>query len=489
MQNSNTELLTEVNAPGAWKADLSAGFSVFLIALPLSIGIAVASNVPATAGLIAAIIGGILGSFFPATSVTINGPAAGLIAVVLACVSELGGGDALLGFRRTLAVTVVAGICQILLGFVRAGSLAKFFPSAVIHGMLASIGIIIVSKQIHVLLGVVPHSGNPLALLGEIPASVGHLNLLIATIGILSLFVLTGIARAKGSWTRFLPAPLLVAAIGVALGAFFDLEHAHIVRLLSHDFQVGPGYLLNIPANLSSNPAAALFRPDFSIIFSAVSIRMIITVCLVASIESVLSAAAVDKLDPWKRASKPNLELIAKGCCNTLCGLIGGLPIISEIVRSSANVRFGARTRKANFFHGLFILAALLLIPALLHRIPLAALAAILVMVGVRLASPAEFKHQFQLGWDRFFVFCLTIFVTLTTDLLVGVLVGFAADRVIAVLRRGAVAIARRGEATARPEAHVAVRGKFAFPETSTSPSAVATATAKAEVPSSSSDS
>lgn len=400
------------------KPDLVSGFLVFLIALPLCLGISLASGYPPTGGLITAIVGGTLVSLLGSARLTIKGPAAGLIVVAIGAVTELGGG--VVGYKRALAVGVVAGIVQIILALARAGVLGEIMPSAVVHGMLAAIGVIIIAKQAHVLLGVSPHSKEPLHLLAEIPHSLANLNPEVFLIGFISLTILFGLPMLKSKAAKRIPGPMLVLAVAVPLGLVFNLEHEHVYNFLKHVYHVGPNYLIRLPASLLS----AIAFPDFSVIFSATSIKYVIMFSLVGTIESLLSVTAVDSLDPQRRTSDLNRDLLATGIGNTVAAAIGGLPMISEIVRSKANIDSGAQSRWSNFFHGMFLLAALALIPGLLQEIPMAALAAMLVYTGTRLASPKEFVHVYKIGPEQLILFVVTLLVTLATDLLIGVGVG-----------------------------------------------------------------
>jgi len=417
----------------AWRRDLLSGFLVFLIALPLCLGIAMASGFPPVAGIITAVVGGVLATWLGSAPLTIKGPAAGLIVIALGAVGELGAGDAHVGYRRALACIVVAAGFQVVFALLRAGTLGDFFPSAVVHGMLAAIGIIIVSKQSHVVMGVAPHAKEPLMLIAEIPASLMRMNPEIMLIGVISLIILFGHPRLRGylSFIRRVPAPLLVLAVAIPLASLFDLEHLHMYRepLFRHDYQIGPDFLVNLPKNL----IAAVTFPDFSHVFGGVSIKYIVMFALVGSIESLLSAKAVDTLDPLKRRSNLDKDLLATGVGNLIAGLLGGLPMISEIVRSSANIGYGARSRLSNFFHGVFLLLFVAFAPSLIHHIPLSALAAMLIFTGVRLASPLEFVKTWRVGKEQLFVFVSTIAITVASDLLLGVLAGMALEMLIYV--------------------------------------------------------
>ncbi len=406
--------------PNTWKSDLGSGFLVFLIALPLCLGISMASGFPPTAGILTAVIGGMVVSFLGSARLTIKGPAAGLIVIALGAVLELGAGDNVLGYKRALAVGVIAGVIQIIFALTKAGVVGDLMPSSVVHGMLAAIGVIIIAKQTHVALGVVPTGKEPLHLLAEIPHSILNLNPEVFFIGALSLLILFALPMMKSPWIRRIPGPMVVLLIAVPLGLLFDLEHEHNYFLSNHLFHVGPNFLIRLPGSLSSSIAF----PDFSVIFGAISIKYIIMYSLVGSIESLLSVSAVDSLDPEKKSSDMNKDLLATGIGNTIASALGGLPMISEIVRSKANIDNGAKSHLSNFFHGMFLLLSLALIPGLLMKIPLAALAGMLIFTGFRLASPKEFLHVYKIGSEQLFMFVTTMIVTLATDLLIGVAAG-----------------------------------------------------------------
>ncbi|MDD2739279.1 MAG: SulP family inorganic anion transporter [Methylomonas lenta] len=412
-----------------WRSDLLSGFLVFLIALPLCLGIAMASGFPPMAGIISAIIGGLVVSRISGSFVTINGPAAGLIVVLVDAVQSLGQGDAMAGYRYTLAAIVIASILQVLMGVFKAGKLSAFFPSSVVHGMLAAIGIIIMAKQFHTLLGVKPAAQSLFGTIAEIPFSIMNMNPEVSIIGLLGLGLLIVWSLLKNPILKMIPAPLLVVLLGLALGQYFDLDHIHKYLFLPdaeilphHQFIIGPAFLVAVPENFM----AGFYFPDFSKIASYEFWLAVVAICLVGSLESLLSAAAVDKLDAYKRDSNLNRDLAAVGAGNILSGLIGGLPMIAEIVRSSANVNNGAKTGWSNFFHGAFLLIFVALFPRLIHEIPLSSLAALLVFTGFRLASPKEFAKTLEVGLDNFVIFVVTIISVLATDLLIGVAIGIA---------------------------------------------------------------
>lgn len=410
-----------------WRHDLLSGFQIFLIALPLSLGIAMASGFPPMGGLIAAIIGGMLVSLLSGSYVTINGPAAGLIVIVLGGVTTLGAGDAAAGYRYTLAAIVIAGLLQVGFGLFKAGKLSAYFPTPAVHGMLAAIGIIIMSKQLHTVFGMKPHGHETLEVIAEIPHSILHGNPDIAIIGLSCLAIAIIWPLLPVPALRKIPAPLIVVLAGMALGKYFDLDHSHLYSFQGHDFKLGPDFLVNLPGNIMQG----IVLPDFGKISTVPFWGLVLTVALIGSLESILSAMAVDKLDPFGRRANLNRDVAAVGAGTALSGLIGGLPMIAEIVRSSANINNGGRTRWANFFHGVFMLAFLALAPGLLHEIPLSALAALLVYTGYRLASPKEFIHTYKTGPEQLAIFLVTIICVLATDLLIGVACGIVTKLVI----------------------------------------------------------
>lgn len=415
------------------KDDLLSGFLVFLIALPLCLGISMASGFPPVAGVMTAVVGGVVVTWIGSARLTIKGPAAGLIVIAIGAVTELGGGDATTGYRRALAVGVVAAVIQIGLALARAGALGDVFPPSVIHGMLAAIGVIIMSKQAHTVLGVVPEAKEPLRLIAEVPHSIAHLNPEIAVIGGISLLILFGLPLFDNKWVKRIPAPLVVLVVAMPLGLYFDLDHQHTYSFHNHDYMVGPNHLVQLPGSI----LRAVATPDFSVVTSGTSIKYVIMFALVGSIESLLSVNAVDALDPEKHASDLNKDLLATGVGNLVAAAIGGLPMISEIVRSKANIDSGAKSRVSNFFHGLFLLLFVALAPGLLHQIPLAALGAMLVYTGARLASPLELVRTYRIGAEQLLIFVVTLFVTLATDLLLGVAAGLVL-KIIIHLKNGA---------------------------------------------------
>jgi MFS superfamily sulfate permease-like transporter len=421
--------------------DLLSGFLVFLIALPLCLGISLACGYPAIAGIFTAIIGGIVGATMSNSELTIKGPAAGLIVIAIGCVTEFGftGGtnpDAdYQAYRLALGVGVAAGIVQILFGVVRAGILAELVPTSVIHGMLAAIGIIIIAKQFPIMMGL-SAKGEPLELLMEIPTFIAELNPEIAFIGALSLAVLAAYPFIKLKALKAIPAPLIVLMIAIPLEFYFDFDHPHAYTFNHHEYHVGPNYLVNVPLSMVS----AMAFPDFSGVFTGIGIKYVILFALIGSLESLLSAKAVETFDPWKRKANLDRDLTAVGIGNTAAACIGGLPMISEIVRSKANVDNGARTRFANFYHGMFLLLFVALLPGLLNEIPLAALAAMLVFTGFRLAAPAEFMHVYHVGKEQLLIFLSTVVGVLAIDLLVGIAIGILVNILVHLVNGASLA-------------------------------------------------
>lgn len=396
--------------------DALSGFLVFLLALPLSLGIAKASDFPAIFGLVTAIIGGVLISFFSGTILSIKGPAAGLIVIASGAVGAYGGG--ILGWQMALGAIVVAGALQVIFGLLKLGSLADFFPTAAIHGMLAAIGIIIMAKQVHVLLGIDPallKGKEPFELLAMIPSSILHENAHITEIGIACLVILFVLGYIKNAKIKKIPAPLVVLIVAVPLG---QALHIKTEGAISNFALVKIGSIFEAFKD-------GLIQVDFSGIKQmGVFIQYVILFSLIGSIESLLTSKAIDGMDPYKRKSAFNKDLMAVGAGNMLAGMLGGLPMISEVARSSANVINGAQTRWANFFHGLFLLIAVLFLVPFIEMIPNAALAAMLIYVGFKLAHPKEFIHMWKLGKTQFVVFVATVILTLATDLLIGVAAG-----------------------------------------------------------------
>lgn len=404
--------------------DAVSGFLVFLLAMPLSLGIAKASGFPMLFGLITAIIGGVVVTFFMGSRLSIKGPAAGLIVIASGAVTAFGDGD--IGWKLTLGAVVIAGIVQIIFGVLKLGKVADFFPSAAIHGMLAAIGVIILSKQIHLLLGIDPallKGKEPLELLAMIPQSILHENAHLTEIGIACLFILIAMSFVKNKKIKAIPAPLIVLIVAIPLG--FALK-------INSDPSISNYALVKI-GSVKEAFKDGFVKVSFDGMFNqtGVFIQYVILFALIGSIESLLTAKAMDGLDPYKRKTNFNKDLTSVGIGNTLAGIVGGLPMISEVARSSANIANGARTRWANFFHGLFLLLALLFAVPFIEMIPNVALAAMLIFVGFKLTHPKEYIHMWKIGKEQLFVFVATVVVTISTDLLIGVGTGIILEFII----------------------------------------------------------
>jgi MFS superfamily sulfate permease-like transporter len=408
-----------------WQADMLSGFLVFLIALPLCLGISLACGYPAISGIFTAIIGGMLATFFSNSELTIKGPAAGLIVIAIGCVMEFGftgGKDPAADFqayRLALGVGVAAGMVQILFGVFRAGILGEFFPNSAVHGLLTAIGVIIMAKQFPVAMGLSP-AGKPLELLANIPHFIMNMNPLVGLIGIISLIIMFSFPFIKNPRLKVMPAPMIVLFVTVPLGMYFNFGQEQTYSFSGQDYPLGKNFLVAVPENMFR----ALTFPDFSGLGTSIGIKYVVMFALIGSIESLLSAKAIDEIDPWKRKTNHDQDMLAVGLGNTLAAFVGGLPMISEIVRSKANIDNGARTRFANFFHGAFLLLFVALLPGLINQIPLAALGAMLVFTGFRLASPQEFIRLWHVGREQFIIFVSTVIGVLATDLLMGIAIG-----------------------------------------------------------------
>ncbi|RPE13620.1 SulP family inorganic anion transporter [Chitinophaga lutea] len=401
------------------KGDLSSGLVVFLIAVPLCLGIALASGAPLFSGMIAGIVGGIVIGSLSGSQLSVSGPAAGLTAIVLSAITSLG------AFETFLLAVVLAGLMQLVLGFLRAGSVANYFPSNVITGMLTAIGIIIILKQIPHAFGYDADTEGDFAFIqtdGEntftaLLSTLNHIHWGAVLITIISIAIL--LYWAKIPKLKAVPAALVAVLVGVGLNQFFlaigsplGLEQSHLVSL---------------PVASSFNDFVGQFTiPDFGQLTNGAVWLSAATIAVVASIETLLNLEATDKLDPLKRYSSPNRELKAQGVGNMISGLVGGIPITSVIVRSSANINAGGRTKLAAISHGVLLLVCAALIPAVLNMIPLATLAAVLLVTGYKLCKPTVFKQMFVKGKYQWVPFVVTVLVIVFTDLLVGVGVGLA---------------------------------------------------------------
>lgn len=425
--------------------DFLSGFLVFLIALPLCLGISLACGYPALAGIFTAIIGSVVATFLSNSELTIKGPAAGLIVVAVGCIEAFGGdgtiggfdGQDLQAYRMALAVGVVAALLQIVFGLLRCGVLGELFPLSAVHGMLAAIGVIIIVKQLPVALGV-QASDEPLEMIEDIPEYFEEMNPEIALIGLVGVLImfLWPLLQRRFRMLKAIPAALLVIVATVPLGMAFNLTQDHSYTLFGNTYEVDESYLVDMPDEMFGMFEFITF-PDFSAFdedHRGTALWWAFMFFAIGSLESILSAKAVDIIDPWKRKTSMDRDLLAVGAGNLCASLIGGLPMISEIVRSKANIDNGACTRFANMWHGLFLLVCVALIPTVLHLIPLAALASMLIYTGFRLTHPREFLHVYQIGKEQFLIFVATLIGVLATDILIGILIGIAMELTIHVL-------------------------------------------------------
>lgn len=393
------------------KYDFPASIVVFLVALPLCLGIAMASGAPLFAGILTGIIGGLVVASISKSPLSVSGPAAGLTVIVFGAIEKLG------AYETFILAVFIAGIIQLLLGIIKAGMIGNYFPSSVILGMLAAIGLTIILKQIPLAFGLSDTDGLNLSQ-SENFGAIGNLilsqiNWGATLICLLSLAILIYWPNIKK--LNKIPAPLIVVLLGVGLGYAFQ----------GTGFALHPNHYVSIPVVSSFVEFQGLFIfPDFTQIFNKEVWIIAFTIAIIASLETLLSIEAIDKLDPLKRNSPTNRELIAQGIGNMSSGLLGGLPLTSVIVRSSANAGAGGRTRQSAMLHGLWLLVALLAIPSIINLIPLAGLAAILFHTGYKLAKPAMFKKMFNKGLDQFVPFTTTVIAVVLTDLLTGVGIG-----------------------------------------------------------------
>jgi len=409
--------------------NIFSGFVVSLIALPLGLGLAMASEAPPISGVIAAIVGGLVVSFLGGSNVTITGPGNGMVIVLLTAISTLGDGNMYQGYLITLAAIVVSGLVMILLGFLKMGKLADFFPASAIEGMLAAIGIGILSKQFHIMLGNNTINGSVISLLKQFPAAIQNLwitdatsVLVAAAIGILSLLIMVFYSKIRNGFFQLIPAPMWIIFLVVGL--------SYLLTAFNIEYPLPSDFLVNIPEDVTTN----LTFPNFSKIFQFNFIIAVFSITLIASIESLLSIKAVDKLDPLNRRSNVNKDLKALGLATVVSGMLGGINVVTVIARSSVNVNNGATNRSANFFQAFFLAAFVLLFQEQLRKIPLAALAAILVYTGYKLATPKTLQKVARIGKEQIVIFLTTLLTTLFTNLITGISAGILITFIIHII-------------------------------------------------------
>jgi MFS superfamily sulfate permease-like transporter len=414
------------------KSDLPASIVVFFVALPLCLGIALASGAPLFSGLIAGIIGGIIVGSLSGSKIGVSGPAAGLAAIVLTAIGTLG------GYENFLVAVVLGGIIQLIFGLLKAGIIGYYFPSSVIKGMLTGIGLIIILKQIPHFFGYDADPEGDFSFFqvdgentfSQILKTVHNISLGPTIIGVIGLGILllwSNILSKKGRFFQLVQGPLVAVVAGIVY--FFLTE-------LNPTYGISASHLVSVPVPDNFNSFLGQFSfPNFSIITNPDVWIVAFTIALVASLETLLCVEATDKIDPNKNVTPTNRELLAQGIGNILSGLIGGLPITQVIVRSSANIQSGGRSKMSAIIHGFFLLISVILIPTLLNKIPLSVLAAILLIVGYKLAKPALFKQMYDLGWKQFIPFTVTVLGIIFIDLLYGIGLGLLVGIVVILIK------------------------------------------------------
>ncbi len=414
------------------KSDIPASIVVFFVALPLCLGIALASGAPLFSGLIAGIIGGVVVGSLSGSHIGVSGPAAGLAAIVLTAIGTLG------SYENFLLAVVIGGVLQLIFGFLKAGIIGYYFPSSVIKGMLTGIGIIIILKQIPHFFG---YDSDPegdfaffqvdgentfseiLVMLNNI--GIGPTIIAIAGLGILLLW--DKVLGKKAKIFSIIQGPLVAVSLGILY---------YIITKGNETFGIAQDHLVSVPIPEDFNSFLGQFSlPNFAAISDPAIWITGFTIALVASLETLLCVEATDKLDPRKRVTPTNRELLAQGTGNIISGMIGGLPITQVIVRSSANIQSGGKTKMSAIIHGMLLLFSVILIPGLLNMIPLSVLAAILLIVGFKLAKPGLFKVMFELGWKQFVPFIVTVLGIIFTDLLIGIGLGLAVGVVVILIK------------------------------------------------------
>ena len=402
-----------------WRSDLIAAISVALIALPLSLGIALAAGAPAMSGIFSAIIGGVVTTLYRGGHISVNGPAKGVIGVILLGIVLMddGSGQA---FNYVLAAVVISGAIQMLLGLLKLGRLAEVFHSSVIHGILAAIGIIIFAKQIHVALGTHSDSGSIVQNLIDAFLLLPEANPFVLIIALTGLLMLLFHSKTSYRFFHILPAPMWVIALSIPFVYAFNFFDQQTVSFLGKAYNIGPDLLLDIPDSIMDS----IMHPNFSKINTLEFWTTVFSMLIITSIESLAIAKAVDKIDPYRRKTNLNKDLIGIGLSTMVAGFIGGLPIIAVIIRSTVNIHNGAKTKWSNMYQGLLLLIFIVLLGPIMRQVPLCAFAILLVYTGFKLASPAVFKQAYNQGTEQLVFFVFTMVLTLYTNLLVGLLGG-----------------------------------------------------------------
>lgn len=402
-----------------WQSDLIAAVSVALIALPLSLGIALAAGAPAMSGIISAVVGGVVTTFYRGGHVSVNGPAKGVIGVILLGIVLMddGSGQA---FNYILAAVVVSGAIQTVLGLLKLGRLADIFHSSVIHGILAAIGIIIVAKQIHVAMGTQSDSPSIIQNLIDAIVLLPKANPFVLIISLAGLLLLLFHSKISNRFFHFLPAPMWVIILSIPFVYAFNFFEQHTLSFFGKAYEVGPHLLLDIPDSITDS----IMHPNFSKVDTLEFWTTVFSILIITSIESLAIAKAVDKIDPYKRKTDLNKDLTGIGLSTMAAGFIGGLPIIAVIIRSTVNIHNGAKTKWSNLYQGLLLLLFIVVLSPIMTQVPLCAFAVLLVYTGFKLASPAVFKQAYDQGTEQLIFFLGTMILTLYTNLLIGLLGG-----------------------------------------------------------------
>lgn len=402
-----------------WQSDVIAAVSVALIALPLSLGIALAAGAPAMSGIFSAIVGGVVTTLYRGGHISVNGPAKGVIGVILLGIALMDDGSGK-AFNYVLAAVVISGAIQMLLGLMKLGRLADIFHSSVIHGILAAIGIIIFAKQIHVALGTQSDSPSIIQNLIDAVIYLPQANPFVIIISLSGLLLLLLHSKISYRFFHFLPAPMWVIALSIPFVYVFNFFDQQTLFFLEKEYQVGPHLLLDIPDTIMDS----VMFPDFSKINTIEFWTTVFSILIITSIESLAIAKAVDKIDPYKRKTDLNKDLTGIGLSTMVAGAIGGLPIIAVIIRSTVNIHNGAKTKWSNMYQGILLLLFIVLLSPIMRQVPLCAFAILLVYTGFKLASPAVFKQAYNQGTEQLIFFVATMILTLYTNLLIGLLGG-----------------------------------------------------------------
>ena len=402
-----------------WQSDLIAAVSVSLIALPLSLGIALAAGAPAMSGILSAIIGGVVTTLYRGGHISVNGPAKGVIAVILLGIALMDDGTGQ-AFNYVLAAVVISGAIQVILGILKLGRLADIFHSSVIHGLLAAIGIIIFAKQIHVAMDT--HSDSPSIIQNLIDAVLylPQANPFVVIISLAGLILLLFQSKISSRFFHLLPVPMWVVALSIPFVYFFNFFEQQTLSLFGKAYEVGPRLLLDIPDNIMDS----IIHPNFGKINTIEFWTTVLSILIITSIESLAIAKAVDKIDPYKRKTDLNKDLTGIGLSTIVAGLLGGLPIIAVIIRSTVNIHNGAKTKWSNMYQGILLLIFIVVLSPIMRQVPLCAFAILLVYTGFKLASPAVFKQVYSQGAEQLIFFVGTMVLTLYTNLLIGLLGG-----------------------------------------------------------------